>query len=432
MSEPQATKTKTSPVLAVQQVPIATLRRAEYNPRKHSSEQFKQLKTSMSRFGFQEPIIINMAKGREGVIISGHFRTEVAEALNYTEVPAVLVNIPDIKKERELNLRMNANVGSWDIDLLKKFDIEVLMDVGFDDSTLSAIWDDALATEDDDFDVERAVRQIESPQTKPGDLIALGSHRLLCADGTDLAAVKRLVGRDLVSMVDLDPPYNIDLDYSKGISTDGKYGGSTNDRKSEPEYRAFLQSLLANGLAVAQPDCHVFCYCDESYIGMLQGLYPELGISPKRVCLWVKNNLNMTPQIAFNKAYEPCIYGVRGRPYLSPKSKNLTEILNKEVAVGNRSIDDILDIFNIWLAKRDPAVDYEHPTQKPPTLHEKALRRCTKPGDIVLDLTAGSGSLMVACEQLKRRAFMCEIEPIFCDVIVARFESLTGQKAVKL
>ena len=102
------------------------------------------------------------------------------------------------------------------------------------------------------------------------------------------------------------------------------------------------------------------------------------------------------------------------------------------MAVGNRSLDDILDLFNIWLAKRDSAQDYEHPTQKPPTLHEKPLRRCTKPGDIVLDVTAGSGSTMVACEQLKRRAYLAEAEPIFCDVIIARYEALTGQKAVKL
>ena len=92
-------------------------------------------------------------------------------------------------------------------------------------------------------------------------------------------------------------------------------------------------------------------------------------------------------------------------------------------------IDDVLDLFDIWLVKRDARSNYQHPTQKPPTLHERPLRRCSKPGDAVLDLTAGSGSTLVACEQLKRRAFLCEWEPRFCDLIVSRFEKLTGQKA---
>ena len=107
----------------------------------------------------------------------------------------------------------------------------------------------------------------------------------------------------------------------------------------------------------------------------------------------------------------------------------MTEILNKEIGSGNRAVDDILDGLDIWLARRIHNSLYEHPTEKPPTLHEKPLRRCTKPGDVVLDLFGGSGSTLIACEQLKRRAFLCEVEPIFCDLIIRRFEALTGTKA---
>ena len=106
--------------------------------------------------------------------------------------------------------------------------------------------------------------------------------------------------------------------------------------------------------------------------------------------------------------------------------------MNKEVATGNRLIDDIMDLFNIWLIKRLAGNEYQHPTQKPPTLYEKSLRRCSKPGDIILDLCAGSGSLMVACEQLKRTAYLVEIEPIFCQLIVNRYEKLTNTKVKKI
>ncbi len=417
--------------LTVVQVPIDDLVPASYNPRTSDQAAEDLLIKSFRSHGVVDPLIVNSSKERFNIIIGGHFRWRVLKKLGATTVPVVYVDISDIETEKQLNLRLNRVTGAWDFELLKVFNIETLLDVGFDDGDLSAIWDEALATEDDYFDLDKAIREIKTPQTKPGDLFQLGSHLLICGDATDPAVIQCLVGSDLVSALYLDPPFNISLDYSKGISTNGKYGGSTDDHKSDPDYSAFLQSLLVNGMAVAKPDCHVFCYCDESYIGLLQSLYVEIGLAPKRVCLWIKNNFNMTPQIAFNKAYEPCVYGTRGKPYLS-KTKNLTEILNKDVAVGNRSLDDILDLFNIWLAKRDSAQDYEHPTQKPPTLHEKPLRRCTKPGDIVLDVTAGSGSTMVACEQLKRRAYLAEAEPIFCDVIIARYEALTGQKAVKL
>jgi DNA modification methylase len=126
------------------------------------------------------------------------------------------------------------------------------------------------------------------------------------------------------------------------------------------------------------------------------------------------------------------VYGTLGKPFLNNKIKNLHEIQNKEVTTGNRLTDDILDMFNIWLVKRLPSSEYQHPTQKNPTLHEKALRRCTKPGDVVLDLTAGSGSILSACEQLKRTAYLNEMEPVFCQVIINRFKQISHEPIIKL
>jgi DNA modification methylase len=162
---------------------------------------------------------------------------------------------------------------------------------------------------------------------------------------------------------------------------------------------------------------------------MVQDLYRELGIENKRVCMWVKNGQNPVPGVAFSKCYEPCVYGTVGNPYLSKSLQNLNEVMNKEIGTGNRLIDDILDELDIWLVKRLARNEYEHSTSKPPTLHEKAIRRCTKPGDIILDLYGGSGSTLIAAEMLKRRAYLTEIEPRFCQLIINRYEKLTGQKA---
>lgn len=410
-------------------VAIDDLHPAEYNPRTHDDGQKERLKESIRRFGMVDPIIANNAPERMNIIIGGHFRWIAAKELGSKEIPVVYVTIPDLEKEKELNLRLNRNTGEWDFEKLKSFDVGLLLDIGFSDADLSGVWDDAIGTEDDGFDEEEELKKIAEPKTKLGDFYQLGNHFLICGDATDPSVVERLTAGKKMDMIYTDPPYNISLDYDKGVGQGKRYGGKTDDSKSAEEYRGFLLSLLGNAIAFSKPDCHAFCWNDEKHIGLVQGVLAELGMENRRTCLWIKGSANVTPQIAFNKCYEACMYATRGSPYLSPSSQNLTEILNVEVGSGNRTIDDILDILSIWLEKRLPSGEYEHPTQKPVTLHERPLRRCTKPGDCVLDLCGGSGSTLVACEQIKRRAFLCEVEPIFCDLIIRRYELATGLSA---
>jgi len=416
--------------LNVCDVKISLLESANYNPRSWSEAAIADLTESVIKYGIVDPIIVNGAKNRKNIVIGGHFRLKIAKDLGYKEIPVVYIDLPDIEKEKELNLRLNKNTGSWDYELLKDFDIELLMDIGFDDSDLSHIWDDQLGVEDDDFNVTDELNQIIEPKTKRGEIYQLGKHRLICGDATDHKIIQKLCGGKQASMVYCDPPYNISLDYNKGVGNKSNYGGTTQDRKSATEYKAFLTKTIENALQHASSDTHLFYWCDEKNIGLVQEIYKELGIENKRVCLWIKNNFNVTPNVAFNKVYEPCVYGTIGSPYLATNVTKYHEILNKEVDSGNRAIDDIIDLFNIWLVKRIPTQDYEHPTEKPSTLHEKPLKRCTKPGDIVLDLFGGSGSTMMACEQLNRACYMVEIEPIFCDLIIRRYQQLTGKEAV--
>ncbi|HLC76559.1 MAG TPA: DNA methyltransferase [Candidatus Peribacterales bacterium] len=418
--------------LSVTQVKIAALRPATYNPRRWDAAAKEHLKESIRKFGAVDPLIVNGAPKRKNIVIGGHFRLAVMKELGYTEAPVVYLSIPSIKREKELNIRLNRNAGEWDLEKLKAFDVEFLLKIGFDDADLSQIWDDAIGTEDDNFNLDEAVQEIKKPQSKPGDMYDIAGHRIICGDSTDPSVTKRLMGKTRIDMLYSDPPYNISVDYSAGISGKMNYGGKTNDNKSDEEYREFLMKALVNGLSVCKDNCHVFTYVDQQYIGMMQALYPELGIDFKRVALWIKNNFNMTPQVAFNKCYEPVIYGTRGKPYLSPRAQNFTEILNKEIANGNRAIDDVLDLLDIWLCKRLPTNEYEHPTAKNPTLHERPLRRCTKPGDAVLDLFGGGGSTLIAVHQMKRKCFIVEWEPLFIDVTLRRFEAAFGIKPTLL
>lgn len=417
--------------LVIQQINIKEIKPSPYNPRKISNEDFAQLVESLRQYSFVEPLVVNSNPERYGNLIGGHQRLKAALHLGYTKVPVVFIQL-DEKHERALNLRLNRNTGEFDLELLKNFDISELIDVGFDDSDLGDIWNDALETDDDEFDQEKAVKQATDTSIELGNLFQLGKHRLICGDSTDPAVIQRLVGDSKPSMFYSDPVYNIGLDYDKGVGLKAGYGGKTNDSKSESEYETFLGDILTASLPLLAENSHVFMYCDQTYIGLLQALMAKRGLKNRRVCLWIKNGFNVVPQVAFNKAYEPCVYATRGTTFLSNGSRNLTEILNKNVASGNRSIDDIVDLFDIWLAKREAGQDYQHPTQKPVTLHEKPLKRCTKVGDVVLDVFGGSGSTLIACEQMKRVAYLSEIEPVFCQVIIDRWEAMTGEKAVQL
>lgn len=402
---------------------------AEYNPRKISPEALAQLKESITRFGCVDPIILNAAPKRKNVVIGGHMRLRAAKELGLKTLPALYLDIPDIDRERELNLRLHQNTGEFDFDLLQKIDLDLLLDVGFDKDALNDIWSAQLKSRSDSFDEAAELKKIKKPQTRLGDLILLGKHKLLCGDSTTPENLKRLFGREKASMIFSDPKYNIKLDYDRGIGGKGNYGGHTDDNLSDEEYKIFLKQSMEAALAVTHDNAHVFYFCDQIYIWCVQTLYRELGLVNRRVAIWLKNSQNPVPSVAFNKCYEPAVYATRGRPYLSKKLTKLNEVLNAETTTGNSLLSESLDHLDVWMVNRIPGRDYEHSTSKPPAVYEKAIRRCTKPGDIILDSFSGSGSLIIAGEQLKRSVYAVEIEPVFCDLTIKRYEQLTGTKA---
>ncbi len=304
--------------------------------------------------------------------------------------------------------------------------METLVDVGFEPVELASHWNENSEVNDDDFEIEKELKKIKEPLTQLGDLVIMGEHRLICGDSTDPTVVKKLFEEKSASMIYSDPVYNIQIDYNAGIGGKKSYGGSVQDNRSEADYRKLIKKSMETALLVSKQNAHIFYWCDQKYIWLIQTLYQELGIDNKRVCLWIKNGHNPTPGVAFNKCYEPCVYGTRGKPSIAKNMTNLTEVLNKDISTGNAMLEEISDI---WSVKRLAGQDYEHATSKPPQLHQKAILRCTKPGEIILDSFSGSGSTLIACEQLKRRVYGIELEPVFCDLIIRRWERLTGGKA---
>lgn len=395
------------------------------NPRVITDKQMSDLTRSLKKYNLVEIPAVD----KDGTILAGHQRIKALQLIGRGE-ELIDIRVPNRKltekESKEYLIASNKLGGDWDFGLLKSFDFETLEFAGFDPIEIGELMDTKKEVTGDDFDVEKELKKIKNPKTKLGDIIILGNHRILCGDSTDKNNLVRLLGNDRASMIYSDPVYNISVDYDGGIGGKKDYGGNVNDTRTYDEYKKFLKDSMEAALAVSNKDTHVFYWCDQVYIGVVQDLYRSLGIANKRVCLWLKNNQNPVPSVAFNKVYEPVVYGIRGKPYLS-NIKNLNEVLNKELSTGNNLLEEINDV---WMAKRLPAKEYEHATSKPPQLHEKAIKRCTKPNDIILDSFLGSGSTLISAQALGRRVYGCELSEVFCDLIVCRYEKLTGCKAI--
>lgn len=406
----------------------------ENNPRVTNSKQDDDLKKSIDEFDLVEIPVIDL----DDHLIAGHQRVRIMKesGRGNEEIEVRIPNRKLTQKEYDKYLLISNRVhGDFDWDkLIQNYDITTLFESGFD-IDLSNILDDTLEVEDDNFQEEEEIEKALDTNIKIGDYFQLGnSGYLLCADSTDPETVKKLMNGVKVDLVNDDVPYNIGLKYDRNFSGKKVYGGKkTDDNKSEGDYRKFVKSIMQNALSVCKPDAHIFFWADERWVFLLQELYKELNIDSKRLCIWLKQNQSPTPQIAFNKITEFICYGTIGRPWLNEKITNLHEIQNKEVTTGNRLSEDILDLLNIWMVPRISTNEYQHPTQKPPTVHEKSLRRCTRVGDVVLDLTCGSGSLLSACHQLKRKVYLCDYEPVFTQVVINRFKQLApNEKVIKL
>lgn len=401
----------------------------EVNPRIITDKQMSDLMRSLKKYNLVELPAIDL----NGKILAGHQRIKALQLLGrgneLIDVRQPNRLLTDDESKQYL-IASNALGGDWDFDLLKSFDLDILLDSGFDHIQLAKFWDEDNEVKDDKFDIKKELKKIIKPKTTLGDIITLGNHKIICGDSTKQITLNHLLGSERVSMIYSDPVYNLEIDYDGGIGGKQDYGGNVNDKRTFEEYKSFIHDSLKVALEVSHSSTHVFYYCDQIYIGVIQDIYRSLGINNKRVCLWLKNNQNPVPKVAFNKVYEPVVYGVRGKPYLAESVTNLNEVMNKEMGTGNELITQVNEFIDVWTAKRLSSKDYEHATSKPITLHEKAIKRCTKPGEIILDSFLGSGSTLLAGHQLGRKVYGCELEPRFCDLIIKRFEIFTGIKAI--
>jgi hypothetical protein len=380
---------------------------ADYNPRKMTEEEEKDLKASIDEFGAVIPVVVNVGK-RKNILVGGHQRSKLYAEKGIEEID-VMVPSRELTEEEEkkLNLRLNKNTGSWDFNKLATMDLTLLLEVGFGDDDLQVLFDDVEMIDDEFMSRSAGEVDVQTSKVKAGDIYQLGDHKLMCGDTDNTEHVHKLMDKEYADMVFIDPPKD-----KKNFTTKTSYA-------------------LGNAVTVTKPNAHVFTWSDESQIGIVQTIYTQLKINTDRVCIWIKDQIQMTPKSAFNKIYEPCIYGTIGKPFLNPALKNVNEIINSDIAHGNQLQDEVLDYLTVWVAKNRKDDQYEN-RGKPVTLAEKPLKRCSSPGHIILNLFGDTGSVLIACEQIKRKARVMEADPVKCDIIIKRWEEFSNKKAKKI
>lgn len=386
--------------ISIVQVNIEDLKPSEYNPRKASEKECNDLRNSIERFGIVDPVIVNSAENRKDIVIGGHFRMRIAKEMGYKQLPVVYVNVPDIRKEQELNIRLNKNTGSFDLDLLCNLDEELLKNIGFDSKELDKIFQLDTTPEEDELPPERADTGIVL-----GDLYQLGQHLLLCGDATKREDVEKLMRGELADMLFSDPPYNVDY---QGMQNSKQWDAIANDMMSPSDFEAFLIKAFTNYYDFSSDNagCYI-CHADKSH-KEFRNAFEQVGYEWRATIIWVKNSP------AFNFAqykykHEPIFYC-----YKKGKTVNW---------YGDRTQN------TVWEAKKEIG---DHPTIKPVELITKAIENSSPREGIVMDLFGGSGSTLIACEKLHRKCRMMEISPAYCQVIIDRWEKFTGQKAVQL
>lgn len=433
-------------------VPISDLIPSEYNPRKWNQSQIETLKESIKRFGLVDPLVCNSAPKRKNILIGGHFRLKVAKEMGFKEMPVIYIHVADIEKERELNIRLNKNLGEFDFDLLSKFDENLLKDVGFSSEEL----DDIFNIEDtpEQFDLKKELEKLNIKEVKiqKGDIYEIDGSRLMCGDSTIEANMFKLIGKQKADMVMTDPPYQ--LDYLKGKKKGGKptegFGLKRDRRYLETDVlpENFSQLWMANVAKVQKPDFSIICFENWKNIRNIWDTMEQRQWKVRNMIVWHLpnrvqgfsakykffsksdiamvatspgfNKLNTEPENdeLLQNEYETALYATSGKPHWESYSKGKkycpTDFIQFNAADEKSSGQGI--IFGT----------------KPLDILIPYLKILTKRDNLVLEPFGGSGSTLIASIKLKRRCYIMEKCPTYAEVIKNRWEKFTGQKAKKI
>ena len=431
--------------MQIQKIEIGKLKAAEYNPRvdlKSGDAEYEKLKRSVQEFGYVEPIIWNKTTGN---VVGGHQRLKVLQDLGYTKIDCVVVEIDD-QRERALNIALNKIQGAWDneklaglLQELTSADFDVTL-TGFDAAEIDALVDEFYSREaiEDNFDENTAQEQIEAdgPVTKSGDIWQLGEHRLICGDSTDVAVYKKLMQGKTAQVAVTSPPYGVGKDYEeKGIAPWlATIGGAVKQITKHTQVVAWnLIDLYSTGTQFIEPTT-VYS----------TNLFAEHGFKPIWVRVWKKQGQNhgvapyhlvtnkpvqqfeLVSAYAKNDDAKP-EYNDQDYSFISAFAAHSHQFV-KRLTREERKNWGYAGIWEI----NTVAANKDHPAKFPLELPWRCIKMHSDEGGIVLEPFSGSGTTIVAGEQLGRKVYAIELSPKYCDLAVKRWEEFTGKRAVRI
>jgi DNA modification methylase len=411
---------------------VSELSPCAYNPRKLPEEQKQELIKSLKKFNLAEIPAINT----DNAILAGHQRVAALLALGRGE-EIIDVRVPSRKltkeEAEEYMVRSNRNVGEWDLEVLgKNFNFEFLKGVGFNDFELDKVFEKSCKEDGDKvpFNAEEEYDKIVKPRAKRGDIYILGLHRLMCGSSTEEKDFAKLMNGEQARLIFTDPPYNVNYKSPAGLTySSKKFGGSGgkifSDNLSDKECLAFYTDTLKNLHKHTTEDATIYWWFANINNHINRAAFEEAAWKMSQIIIWVKNSMVLSRGQDYHRVYEPCMVGWKAKSN-HYKDKNVTKY--RDVMLLDK--ETFAEQLDAWYEKRDNTAKYVHPTQKPVRLAERALKRNSKSGDIAIDAFGGSGSTLLACEQLGRRCYCMELDPKYCDVIVKRWEAFSRRKAV--
>jgi site-specific DNA-methyltransferase (adenine-specific) len=350
------------------------------------------------------------------------------------------------------NLTTQVNL-AWDETELETVSNEIEgfdpNDYGFDPSQYvtdpTADPDEADKVTEDDFDPDEHYE----PTSKAGDIFQLGDHRLMCGDSTKAEDVARLMNGEKADLWLTDPPYNVDYSAKNAAVNDAvgnshpEYKDIENDVMSSAEFHEFLRKAFDSANSVMRAGCPFYIWFASREHMNFEGALNDVGLQVRQELIWNKSRMVFGRQ-DYQWKHEPCLYGWKeGAAHYFVNNRTLTTVWSdeEEIDIDKMKKDEMKKLLHDMLDNRTPTTiincnkpikSADHPTMKPVRLFGYQIANSSRQGNIILDTFGGSGTTIVACEQLGRKARLMELDPHYCDVIIARWEKLTGQKAIKL
>jgi DNA modification methylase len=415
--------------LSIETMPVTRLRPHAGNARTHSKKQIRQIANSIQRFGFTNPVLI----GDDGEILAGHGRLEAAKLLGFESVPTVRLRHLDETQRRAYVLADNKlalNAG-WDRDTLAielqglidlDFDVEL---TGFSLAEIDLVLDEAsdsspISPPEVEDDIPNPGDSASSV-ARAGDVWCLGRHRLVCGDARDGSHFDLLMDNERADLIFTDPPYNVPIDgHATGLGRiRHRDFAMASGEMSVTAFTDFLQLTLGNAAAKARDGAIAFVCMDWRHMGELQQAGLAVFSQLKNLCVWNKTNGGMG---TFYRSKHELVFVFKVGTAPHTNTFGLGE--------SGRYRTNVWDYPGINTLRPDRGQDLAmHPTVKPVALVADALKDCTRRGEIVLDPFGGSGTTLIAAERTGRQARLIEFDPVYCDVILRRFERVTGRQA---